>query len=138
MSKKTVRYKNPTGDTIRADGIIDGSVGPGEEVDVPEEYCRKRHAATEGKFRPSVISELAPQLVPVEDVTKLAPLPVVPPKIAPSQADFEAQGLAPGIAEIAAKQAAAAAAAKAPPIKPGAKAPPIKPGAKLPSAKAAE
>jgi hypothetical protein len=109
---KTIRYKNPTGDTIRADGILPGPVGPGEEVDVPQEYCRRRQAQVEGKYREPLITQLAPQLVPVDDVTKLPVLPLVPPKASPTVADFEAQGLAPGVAEIAAAQAAKKAAAK--------------------------
>lgn len=103
-----VRYKNPTGSTIIADGIVDGPVPPGGEVYIPLAYCRPRQGQIEGKFLPPVIKQLAPQLVPVDqaEADALAAQPVVPSKTAPTAADFEAQGLAPGVAEIAAKQAA--------------------------------
>ena len=116
-----MRYKNPTGSVIDASGVLAGLVPPGGEVDVPEAYCRPRQGQVEGKLLPPVIKQVAPQLVPVDPSAEsaLAAQALNPPKAAPTAADFEAQGLAPGVAEVAAKQAAEkfakAKTAKAPP-----------------------
>ncbi len=103
-----MRFKNPTGDTIIADGMLPHPVPPDGEVEVPDAYCRRRMGQVEGKYLEPMVKQLAPQLVPVNpaDMASLKALPVVPPKTAPTAEDFEAQGLAPGVAEIAAKQAA--------------------------------
>lgn len=103
-----VRYKNPTGHTIIADGIVDGPILPDAVVYIPIAYARPRQGQIEGKFLPPVIKQLAPQLIPVDEAeaAALAAQPLVVPKMAPTAAEFEAQGLAPGIAEVAAKQAA--------------------------------
>lgn len=103
-----MRFKNPTGDTIIADGMLPHPVPPGGEVEVPDAYCRRRMGQVEGKYLDPMVKQLAPQLVPVnpEDMKALKALPVNPPKMAPTAEDFEAQGLAPGVAEVVAKQAA--------------------------------
>lgn len=106
--KTHVRYKNPTGSVVDASGVLCGMVPPGGEVDIHVGYCRPREAQIEGKTLPSVVKQVAPQLVPVDEreAESLTAVPIHVPKTAPTAADFEAQGLAPGVAEIAAKQAA--------------------------------
>jgi len=101
-------YKNPTGDEITVSGILKKPIKPGEVVDIPDAYCRRRPGAVEGKWVPPVINQLAPQLVPAED-RKLEPAQVPGPRAVPTAKDLEATGMAPGVAEVEAKRRAAAA-----------------------------
>lgn len=101
-----MKYKNPTGDVVTVAGILKQPIQPGETVEIPDAYCRRRPGAVEGKWVPPIISQLAPQLVPAEE-KKLAPAQVPGPRAVPTAQDLEATGMAPGVAEVEAKRRAA-------------------------------
>jgi len=106
-----MKYTNPTGDHITVPGILREPVPPGATVEIPDAYCRRRPGQVEGKWKPPVITQLAPQLVPAED-RKLEPAQVPGPRAIPTAKDLEAQGMSPGVAEVEARRIAAKAAPK--------------------------
>jgi hypothetical protein len=107
-----MRMKNDSGSTLRIEAL-QLTVSPGAEVDIPDGYCLPRKGAN-GENQEPIIAMLAPQLIPANPelvaayrankLTENLSAEPVPPKRA---ADYQADGVAPAVAEMMASGAAA-------------------------------
>lgn len=123
---ESMLFTNPTDHTIRLDSLGLGSVGPGQDIEIPLALAAP-YRRDNGARGPSPIEQVAPQLKPKADADRAAWLEVptlAPPTSRVVSVAARAPGEAPGVkalrdaraAQIAAeaKQAASQPAPAAP------------------------
>lgn len=115
-----MKMKNPTGDTLKIEslGLV---VAPSKTCDVPDAYCTPRKGANGEPIEP-IIAMLAPQLEPANPelvaayrANRLTDGLQAEPTPAKSAADYQADGMAPAVAELVASGNAAAVPKVQPP-----------------------
>lgn len=114
-----MRMKNPTTHTLDISSLK-LKVSPGAEVEIPDGYCIPRKGAN-GEYSEPIIAMLAPQLEPANPelveayrANKLTEGLIAEPPPPKRAADYQADGVAPAVAEMMAGGQAAAVPKVAP------------------------